>query len=165
MKNQENKISVEREVNLSLSTGKSQKNVYDSFKNKTDDPKFIDKVTDYLPNEIKEKNKYFNYFIMIFLLVNVILNLNILNVIISFILYFFLKEMSGWGYRALLWIIFLNIIFIFFTADMVYFTYIRIGIWILFGLTDFIFYKKVFKNKTITGKTKRYQNGDYIFID
>lgn len=165
MKNQDKKLSLEEEVKLALSTGRSQKNVYGSFKNKTDDPKFIDKVTDYLPKDIKEKNKYFNYFIILFLLANVILNFNILNVIISFILYFFLKEMSGWGYRALLWVVFLNIIFIFFTADMVYFTYIRIGIWILFGLTDFIFYKKVFKNKTITGKTKRDQNGDYIFID
>ena len=165
MKNQDNKVSIEREVKLALSHGRTQKNVYNSFKNKTDDPKFIDKLTDYLPNNVKEKNKYFNYFIIIFLLVNVILNLNVLNVIISFVLYFFLKEMSGYGYRILLWFIFLNIIFIFFMGNMTYFKYIRIGIWILYGLADFIFYKKVFKNKTITGKTKRDQNRDYIFID
>ena len=48
---------------------------------------------------------------------------------------------------------------------MSYFTYIRIILWGLLGLTSFIFYKRVFRNKTITGKTKTDQNGDYIFID
>ena len=165
MKEKENKLSIEKEVKKVLLDGKTQEGTYNFLKNRVTDVGFIDKVTDYLPNNIREKNKYFNYLIILLLLVNVILNFNILVILTSFIMYFFLKEMSGYGYRILLWFVFLNIVYIYFTVSMSYFTYIRIILWGLLGLTSFIFYKRVFRNKTITGKTKTDQNGDYLFID
>ena len=65
MKEKENKLSIEKEVKKVLLDGKTQEGTYNFLKNRVTDVGFIDKVTDYLPNNIREKNKYFNYLIIL----------------------------------------------------------------------------------------------------
>lgn len=162
--NQGKKFSLEREIREEISKGTSQKKLYDTLKNEDTDQNLAGKITDYLPQKIKNKTRYINYFIIILLIVNVCININILVIVLSVFLFFYLKEGNAYGYRNLPLFALLNIIYVFY-VDKTPYVYIKMSLWLFLGILGILFHKYVFKNKTVTGKTKQDKQGNYIFLD
>ena len=58
----------------------------------------------------------------------------------------------------------LNIMYAFYT-DKTGLVLVKTVLWSLLGISGILFYKLVFKNKTISGKVKKDKNDNYIFLD
>ena len=164
MKKKETKYSLEKEIKEALASGRSQSSIYNALKDGKDDSVLADKVAEYLPLEVRNKTKYYNYAIIFLLVANAALSMNFLVIILAFFLFFYLKEGSGFGYRIMFLFSLLNIMYVFYT-DKTDLAHVKTVLWILLGISGILFYKFVFINKTISGKVKKDKNGNYIFLD
>ena len=164
MKKKETKYSLEKEIREALASGRSQKSIYNTLKDGNDDSVLADKVAEYLPLEVRNKTKYYNYIIIFLLVINAALSMNFLVIILAFFLFFYLKEGNGFGYRILFLFSLLNMMYAFY-ADKTEIVQVKILLWALLGISGILFHKLVFTNKTITGKIKKDQNDNYIFLD
>jgi hypothetical protein len=164
MKKNETKYSLEKEIREALASGRSQKSIYDTLRDNENDSVLADKIAEYLPLEIRNKTRYYNYAIILLLVVNALLSLNFLVIILAFFLFFYLKEGNGFGYRVLFLFALLNIIYVYYT-DKTAFADIKMILWVLLGAAGILFYKLVFKNKSISGKIKKDKEGNYIFLN
>ncbi|MCP1223362.1 hypothetical protein [Sebaldella sp. S0638] len=164
MEKKETKYSLEKEIREALASGRSQKSIYDTLKEGKDDSVLADKVGEYLPLNVRNKTKYYNCAIIFLLVANAALSMNFLVIILAFFLYFYLKEGNGFGYRILFLFSLLNMMYAFYT-DKTEVVQVKMILWALLGITGILFYKFVFTNKTIMGKTKKDQNDNYIFLD
>ena len=164
MKKNETKYSLEKEIREALAAGRSQSSLYNTLKNEENDRILANKISEYLPLEIRNKTKYYNYIIIFLLAANAVLSMNFLVIILAFFLFFYLKEGNGFGYRILFLFSILNIMYAYY-ADKTSLLYIKILLWVLLGAAGILFYKFVFTNKTISGKIKKDKKDNYIFLD
>ena len=164
MKKKETKYSLEKEIREALASGRSQKSIYNTLKDGNDNCVLADKVAEYLPLEVRNKTKYYNYIIIFLLVINAVLSMNFLVIILAFFLFFYLKEGNGFGYRIMFLFSLLNIMYAFYT-DKTGLVLVKTVLWSLLRISGILIYKIVFKNKTISGKVKKDKNDNYIFLD
>lgn len=164
MKKKETKYSLEKEIREALASGRSQKSIYNVLKDGKDDNVLADKIAEYLPLEVRNKTKYYNYIIIFLLVADAALSMNFLVIILAFFLFFYLKEGNGFGYRVLFLFSLLNMMYAFYT-DKTDLVHVKLVLWALLGISGILFYKFVFTNKTISGKIKKDKDNNYIFLD
>ena len=123
MKKKETKYSLEKEIREALASGRSQKSIYNTLKDRDDDSVLADKIAEYLPLGVRNKTKYYNYIIILLLVINAVLSMNFLVIILAFFLFFYLKEGNGFGYRILFLFSILNIMYAYY-ADKTSLLYI-----------------------------------------